>query len=104
MTAGGAAVAKTVKGIVCGGRHVVSWQSCRLTAPRMSPAPDSSGARQTTLPECSSITSPFQAGTSSTVRVWGSASGTKAPLIFRGESAASVIFVAIGPPRFWEIA
>ena len=57
-----------------------------------------------TVPECSSITSPFQAGTSSTVRLCGSESGAKPPATCRGESSATLTRVAIGPPGFWLMA
>ena len=101
-TAAAAGAARVVKVRVSGGRQELSRQSCRLTVPRTSPLPPgASGARHVTVPACSSMTSPFQAGMSAASWDCGSASGTKAPASLQAESAASAIRVGFGPPGFW---
>ena len=101
---GAAPDATAVKEIVSGGVQALSRQSCRLMLPRTTAALPSgfamSGARQVTVPACSSTTRPFHPGTSLIVRLWGATSGLKGPASFSGESAATVILVGCGPPGF----
>ena len=93
-----------VKGNVSGGEQELSRQSWTFTAPVMtSPLPAelaSIGARQTTVPECSSTLSPTQPGTSVMVRTWGARSGLNGPAGNQGDSGTTVIRVGLGPPGF----
>ena len=95
-------------GIDAGGEQEVSRHIWTLTEPVICVAFPSgfaaSGARQTTVPSCSSTWSPAQAGTSVIVRMWGGWSGANAAAGCQGEVASTVIRVAFGPPGFWVTA
>jgi hypothetical protein len=107
-TGGPAGGTSATNGIEAGGEQEVSRHIWTLIEPVICvpvlSGTGASGARQTTVPSCSSTWSPAQAGTSVIVRTWGAWSGTNAPAGCQEEVASRVIRVAFGPPGFCVIA